>query len=258
MVTTMTMTQPTESWAEEEFQNAALGDVRRTERLIQIANTLGENPTASLPEACCDTAELKATYRFFDNDKILASEILRSHLMASLNRLGEHPIILAVQDTTYLDWTAKKATEGLGPLANAYIQGLVLHSTLAFTPQKVPLGILQEQVWARDWETYGKEKDENRPIEEKESYKWLESLEAVNEIAPDVPQTTLISVGDREADVYDFFIRPRLDNVELLIRASWNRAACHPQRYLSTGGFALECGLKCACSRKKLCRCQAK
>ena len=169
MATTMTMTAPIESWAEEEFHHADLGDVRRTERLIEIASTLGENPTASLPEACCDNAPFSATYRFFDNDKINPDEILKSHTIASINRLAEHQVILAVQDTTYLDWTAKKATEGLGPLANAYIQGLVLHSTLAFTPQKVPLGILQEQVWARDPETYGKEKDKKRPIEEKES-----------------------------------------------------------------------------------------
>ena len=65
MTTTMTITTTTESWAEEEFGNANLGDVRRTERLIEIASTLGENPQASLPEACSDAAELKATYRFF-------------------------------------------------------------------------------------------------------------------------------------------------------------------------------------------------
>lgn len=146
MTITMTITTTPSSWAEEEFQNANLGDVRRTERLIEMATTLGENPQASLPEACCDTAELKATYRFFDNDKISPDEILKSHILASINRLREHPIILAVQDTTYLDWTAHPATEGLGPLASAFQQGLLLHSTLAITPGKVPLGLLQQQV----------------------------------------------------------------------------------------------------------------
>lgn len=232
MTTTMTIHTTPESWAEEEFQNANLGDVRRTERLIEMATTLGENPQGSLPEACCDTAELKATYRFFDNDKISPDEILKSHILASINRLREHPIILAVQDTTYLDWTAHPATEGLGPLASAFQQGLLLHSTLAITPGKVPLGLLQQQVWARDPETYGVEKDKNRPIEEKESFKWLESLEAVNDIAKEVPETNLISVGDREADVYDLFIRPRQVNVDLLIRGSWDRRVEHPEKYL--------------------------
>jgi hypothetical protein len=221
----------TESWAEEEFQNANLGDVRRTERLIEMATTLGENPTASLPEACCDAADLKATYRFFDNNNISPDEILKSHTLASINRLAEHPIILAVQDTTYLDWTAHPATDGLGPLASEFRQGLLLHSTIAFTPGKVPLGLLQQQVWARDPETYGNQ-EPNRPIEQKESFKWIESIEAVNEIAKEVPDTNLISVGDREADVYDFFIRPRQLNVDFLIRASWDRRVEHPEKYL--------------------------
>ena len=112
-------------------------------------------------------------------------------------------------------------------MASEHRQGLLLHSTLAFTPAKVPLGILDQQVWARDPETYGSQ-DPNRPIEQKESYKWIESLEAVNEIAAEVPETNLISVGDREADVYDLFIRPRQENVDLLVRASWDRRVEHP------------------------------
>jgi hypothetical protein len=227
----MIITTTSESWAEEEFGNANLGDVRRTERLIEMATTLGENPQASLPEACCDAAELKATYRFFDNDKISPGEILKSHTLSSINRLAQYPIILAVQDTTYLDWTAHPETEGLGPLASVFQQGLLLHSTLGITPGKVPLALLQQQVWARDAETYGNQ-DPNRPIEEKESFKWIESLEAVNEIAKEVLETNLISVGDREADVYDLFIRPRQENVDLLVRASWNRCVEHSERYL--------------------------
>ena len=66
---------------------------------------ISKTPKGTLPEACCDAADLKATYRFFDNDKISPAEILKSQTLASINRLSEHPIILAVQDTTYLDWT---------------------------------------------------------------------------------------------------------------------------------------------------------
>ena len=129
--------------------------------LIEYASTLGENPQASLPEACSDAAALKATYRFFDNDAINPLEILKSHTAASIHRLAEHPIILAVQDTTYLDWTAHPATECLGPLASEHQQGLLLHSTIGITPGKVPLGILNQQVWTRDAETYGHQ-DPNR------------------------------------------------------------------------------------------------
>ena len=252
MTTTMTITTIPESWFDSEFGNANLGDVRRTERLIEMTTTLGENPQASLPEACCDAASLSATYRFFDNDKISPEEILKSHILASINRLAEHPIILAIQDTTLLDWTAHPKTEGLGPLASEFQQGLLLHSTLGITPGKVPLGVLQQQVWARDPDTYGNQ-DPDRPYDSKESFKWLESLDGVNEIAKEIPDTNLISIGDREADVYDLFIRPRQVNVDFLIRGSWDRRVEHPEKYLSAGGFALECGKWSPCGRKKLC-----
>ncbi len=103
-------------------------------------------------------------------------------------------------------------------MAAEHQQGLFLHSTIGITPEKVPLGILNQQVWARNAETYGNQ-DPNRPYDSKESFKWIESLEAVNEMAKEVPETNFISAGDREADVYDFFIRPRQPNVDLLIRA---------------------------------------
>jgi len=196
------------SWAENEFQNADLGDKRRTERLIDMAETLGQNPQASFPEACQDKAELKATYRFFDNEQIEASAILESHTQATVSRLREHKVILAPQDTTYLDWSDHPTTEGLGPLGSENQPGLLAHSTLALTEEKVPLGILQQQVWARDAETYGNQ-EPNRPIEEKESYKWLKSLDALNQIAKEVKDSHFISIGDREADVYDLFLRDR-------------------------------------------------
>ena len=186
----------TESWAENEFKNADLGDKRRTERLIDIAETLGQNPQASFPEACQDRAELKAFYRFFDNDQIEPSAILESHVEATIERASEHKRVLAPQDTTYLDWTAHPSTEGLGPLASAHQQGLLAHNTLAFTEGQVPLGLLDQQVWARDSQTYGNQ-DPNRPIEEKESYKWLKSLDAVNQIAQKVPGTHFISMKNR-------------------------------------------------------------
>jgi hypothetical protein len=113
-----------QGWAAYEFAEADLGDARRTQRLIDLAETLGQRPTASLPEACGDAATLTAAYRFFDNDDIPAEAILTSHVQATDTRLREQPLVLAVQDTVYLDWTHHPATEGLGPLAQAHRQGL--------------------------------------------------------------------------------------------------------------------------------------
>lgn len=220
-------------WAVTEFGHAELGDPRRTARLVQLATVLADQPQASLPDACADPATLKAAYRFFDNAAITPDAVVVSHVQATLARLRILPRVLAVTDTTLLDWTAHPATTGLGPLATARQQGLVLHSTLAFTPDRVPLGVLDLDPWARDAATFGQQPDQHdRPIEEKESVKWLASLAVVNAAAAACPTTHFVQVGDAEADVYDLLVAERAATVDLLVRASQNRRVEHEARYL--------------------------
>ena len=213
------------AWAVEEFAAADLGDQRRTARLLDLATTLARQPTASLPQACVDEAQLDATYRFFANEHIPPSAILASHTDATLERCAPQPRILAVQDTTLFDYSHHPATTGLGPLATPTHQGFLAHSTVAFTPDRVPLGFLAQQTWTRDPATVGKREQRRAlPIDEKESAKWLTSLAAVNAAAAACPQTHFVSIGDREADVYDLFLHARAPTVDLLVRAAWDRA----------------------------------
>lgn len=216
-----------EDWIQEEFRWCDLPDERLLFRLKQIVRDIAAKPSASLPQACQDKAALKATYRFLDNDAVTSERILGGHQQATIERLSSYPVVLAVQDTTFIDYTNHPETEGLGPLATRHQRGLCVHTTLALTPEKVPLGILAQQVWVRDAETFAKlQNHKTRPIEEKESQKWLTSLEEVNEVALSCPTTPFVSVADREADVYDFLIAPRCANVNLLIRACQNRRLC--------------------------------
>ena len=134
------------NWAVTEFADAELGDVRRTKRLVELAGVLAQHPTAALPEACGDGAVLKAAYRFFANDAIEPQDVLLSHIEATYGRLSKAPLVLAVQDTTEVDWMAHPAPQGLGPLGHKACQGLRVHSTLAFTPERVPLGLVAQQV----------------------------------------------------------------------------------------------------------------
>ena len=213
-----------DSWAEEEFGLAELGDERRTRRLTELAHRLAEAPMASLPDATGDPALLKAAYRFFGNEEIDVQAMLASHVQASYERMRQEAVILAVQDTSMLDWTQHRATSGLGPLASERQQGLVVHSTLAVTPEKLALGVLAQEVWARDPETYSQLPDhKERPIQDKESHKWLVGLAATNAARLACPQTHFIGVGDREADVYDLFLAERYEGVDLLVRAVRDR-----------------------------------
>jgi hypothetical protein len=97
------------NWAVSEFADADLGDERRTKRLVELANVLGQHPTAALPEACGDGGMLKAAYRFFDNDAIEPQDVLQSHVESTYRRLDQVSVVLAVQDTTELKFQHKES-----------------------------------------------------------------------------------------------------------------------------------------------------
>ena len=97
----------------------------------------------------------------------------------------------------------------------------------------MPLGLLAQQVWARDPHDVGKRaRRKHLPISQKDSQKWLHSLDAVYTADDCCPTTRFVSVGDREADVYDVLAAPRPAGVDLLIRASWDRCVRGPERYV--------------------------
>ena len=181
---------------------------------------------------------------FFDQEEATMDVLLRAHTQATEERMKGHPVVLCVQDTTELDYTAHPQTQGMGPIGNHLLGpiGLMMHDTLAITPDGTPLGLLDVQCWARPEDSSRptvvpttpeekaaarKEKEKRKreskraPIEEKESYKWLKSFEAVAEIQKRCPGTRLVSMGDRESDIYDLFVLAQKDpdGPELLIRA---------------------------------------
>lgn len=220
-------------WAENELGLVQLGDKRLTTRLVSLARTLARRPDSPLPQALPKWGDLKAAYRFFDNVKAIPEHILAGHIDATWSRARQVPIVLAVQDTTYLDWTNHPATAGLGALGNHWGRGVVCHSTLAVTPERLPLGLLAQRNWVRDEATFGAlTSHKKRSIKNKESIRWLESVEALATAREAAPQTTFISVGDREADVYELFAMERAAGVELLVRAAWNRVVASDHRYL--------------------------
>jgi len=220
-----------QNWALDEFGLADLGDARRTSRLVRLAQEFGSQPSLSIPEASGSLAMSKAAYRFFSNQDIRSQAILDSHIASSIQRMQGQSVILAVQDSTSLDWSHHPATQDLGRIESKFTQGLMVHTTLALTPEQVPLGILEQQVWTRPDELQAKERTK-RPVQQKESRKWLQSLSAVAALRAACPQTCFVSVGDREADVYDLFLAPRPEGVELLVRAAQDRKTTHECLYL--------------------------
>lgn len=222
-------------WAEEEFSGAELGDDRRVKRLITIARDFYTRPQCNIPQACGgDRAKTKAVYRFFENKKNTMKDIHKSHYKATIERIRKEKVVLAVQDTTTLNYSAHPATERLGLIGykdNGAI-GLIVHDTMAFNTEGTPLGVLDVQMWARDAAEYGKKhKRKELEIEQKESYKWLKSFKAVAEAQKSCQETMLVSVGDREADIYELFHLALSDSKgsRFLVRAEHNRLLAEGQ-----------------------------
>src|SRR5512137_1996024 len=185
-------------WVSQEFAQATLPDRRHRRRLQKIATAFAQKPTAPIPQACGSLAEAKAAYRFVENDAIVPAAIREPHHQATLQRVCSHPIILAVQDTTVLNYSPHPCTKGLGPICHTRKAiGLLLHSTLAITPAGQPLGFLHNAVRARNRQARVSSR-ERRPLVDKESYKWVESLTACQAVASLCPETRLVNITDRE------------------------------------------------------------
>jgi hypothetical protein len=221
------------AWAEHEFGRAELGDVRRTRRLVEVASAMADRSSTSLSEMYETWSDQKAGYRFYSNEAVRPEQILRGHVEATKERMAQERVVLAVQDTTTLNYSHHPATIGLGALNTAEQRGLLMHTTLTVTPEGESLGLLAQEVWAREPATVGKRTTrKTRAIADKESQKWLTSLDAVIRAKAQCPDTHLVSVGDREADVYDLFLVERPVGVDLLVRAAWNRRVAGPQPHL--------------------------
>src|SRR5579864_3847515 len=220
-------------WVAREFAGVELGDKRLRLRAQIIMTQFSQQPTASIPQACGRWGDIKAAYRFFDNDSVQPERLLAAHSQATIHRMQSHSIVLAVQDTTSLNYSTHAQTEGLGPIGNNAEKtiGLLVHSTLALTVSGEPLGLLDVQVRSRDRQQFGQGRNAHqrnqKPVAQKESQRWLDSLHACQQAAPSCPHSTLVNVTDREGDIYELFEQALQEQgsarVHLLIRAQHNR-----------------------------------
>lgn len=218
-------------WSTQEIDGVSLGDKRLNKRAAETLAKLGKHPSGSIPQGCDEWADTKATYELFKNEKVTAEELRQPHQKRTWERVRQQKCVLAVQDTSYLDYTHFKKMEGLGSIGTKEqnMRGIVMHHTLAVTPDGVPLGNLHQMLWVRSDEvqllTAAEKK--NRPIEQKESYKWIESLRAIYEDRPQ--DTQIVSVSDAESDVYELLVEAKKLGADYLIRAAQDRSVMEPE-----------------------------
>lgn len=189
-----------------ELEGIDLGDKRLNKRSRKMLEDLSANPRSSINASCDGWSDTVAAYRLFDNAAVTPEKILQPHRESTACRMREHPVALIVQDTTELDYTSHPPRDA--PCLNSPSRfGLYAHTHLAVTPEHLCLGVVGWDPFGRAAESLGKtDERETAPIDDKESFRWLRGYRLACELAEQCPETRVVSVADREADIYDLFV----------------------------------------------------
>jgi hypothetical protein len=219
-----------EAWAQQQFGDAALGDPRRTRRLVRVASAMASSAGASIPSAFRqDTAGQEGAYRFANNHAVALEEIVRSGGRGTASRIDGGATLLALCDSSFLEFSHRSARGDMGDAggpAASRVRGVWSHNVLLVERQDLlPLGLLHQDYWVRDRRQRGKAARRLKtPYQDKESYKWERAIDASCELLTDEQQSRVIFVCDREADVFELLHRVTHGPGRFVIRASWNRA----------------------------------
>lgn len=210
------------NWVIEETKTAHFGDKRLNKRYEKLVDCLSNHPPKSIPSSFKNWKETIAAYRFFNHKNITSEKILAPHREATLGRIRNEKIVLIPQDTTDIDFSGREPISGMGYLGSEYSQGFYLHPSLAMTPDRTCLGIVNIHTWARDNLNSGGSR-KKKPIEEKETYRWIKGYEVANDIALASPDTLIVSIADREGDIYDLLQKlPSESNKAYWLIRSWH------------------------------------
>jgi hypothetical protein len=204
----------------KDFPSLDLGDKRRDERFVKIVENIVKQPGSSIPKHNQRWYDTKATYEFFKNEGIKLEAI-----NAAISGYGalqtDQQQILVIHDTSTISYNDLEA-EGLGYIDNAVGKGIFCHNSIGVSTTGQPLALLNQIIWSREASELGKAaKRQQKPFEQKESYKWYRGIESVNALLSN--EIKKVHIGDRDADIYELFFSEPTEQSELLIRARHNR-----------------------------------
>src|SRR5580765_7598311 len=100
------------AWAEKQFATADVGDKRRTKRLVKVATQMAGNSSGSIPQQTGTSADMKAAYRLFDNERVTHATICAPHFAHTREAAGRLPVVFLLQDTMEANFTGHVHCEG--------------------------------------------------------------------------------------------------------------------------------------------------
>lgn len=214
-------------WSQGVFGGCELGDKRRTRRLVILGASLGAH-VGSSPYAACrgDEAANEGAYRLLRNEAVEPEAIAEGGFCATVAAARGGGELLAVEDTTTLSYshTAREELGDLGGPADGYKRGFQVHSVLMLDAlSERTLGLVAQQRWRRDSAQRGQSRRRTeRAYEDKESFKWQQASEALSARLGEA-MSRVVSVCDREADVFEYLDYKRTRGERFVVRAAWNR-----------------------------------
>jgi len=204
----------------DEFAQVDLGDIRRTRVLMNLVESKTRNIHKTIRGMCKASKDTKSYYRLLSNDNLDLEEIMNKATTEVIKRLKGS--ILFIQDTTDINLNSHKGIEGLG-YCSEHVKGVKLHSCLAVTPEGIPLDIAYQYASTREEakNPMPKDKRKHRPIEEKESFRWIQALrKSTSNIPADVHP---IMICDREGDFYELYAEAIALEEDFIVRAVQDR-----------------------------------
>lgn len=171
-------------------------------------------------------AQAKSFYRYLSNASVELSSVVENQL-AGYELSSQRGHILCISDTTEINLQThanRVKTSTLGLVGNNADIGFFLHPTLLLDAQNGDcLGFSPIQLWTRAFDKLDKHQRnyEHLPVEQKESYKWIRSIQASRVQLSEASMLTMIS--DREWDRYEVFNQLNDEKTHVLVRACRNR-----------------------------------
>jgi DDE family transposase len=195
-----------------------LHDVRCDRRGSEMLTRMSERASAQLRVLAHSRAEEVAFTRFLANRHFGAAELRASLTAATAAVCAGRAHVLVWKDTTEINFQHHAGrVRGLGPVGNGRDAGLFVHALLALdAADRSCLGLLDAQPWIR---TPRRDDYRKRPIEQKESYRWLAGTALAGALAAQL----ITVIADRESDCFALFARRPHERLHLLIRASRDR-----------------------------------
>lgn len=208
-----------ETFGELHFGGAELGDARRTKRLVRVANAIMRHPGGTLPEKMGGPAELEAMYHLMNCEEVTHESVLAPHIALTRKKIAEHDgFVLAIHDTTELDFTTRESLSDRGQIGNGSHQGWLCHNTLIVDPvHREAMGLANQILHCRPVESKKETTAEKRSRLDRESRLWLQGVQSLPS------DQKIVDVCDRGADTFEFLEHEVRSGRTFVVRSSYDR-----------------------------------